>query len=236
MQTSRIAIALHCFRQKFLRSLQSAAESGATGVQIDARNEVKPAEISDTGRKQLLHRIDEFRLGVASLSFPTRSALYDTKRLDARLDAAKAAMQLAYKLKCNVVTLSVGRIPQDAESDEYSVLKNVLNDLAGYGNYIGVVPAISCAHDSAETITTLLSTVTAGPIGLNFDPAVFVLAGHDPAAAFRTLYQSVSHVQVRDAVRDVGGMGVEVAVGRGEAGDIGAAAFLLVVQRHLPFA
>jgi sugar phosphate isomerase/epimerase len=216
MQTLHIAIALHCFQQKFLRSLQSAAESGATGVQIDARNEIKPAEISDTGRKQLRHRLDEFRLGLASLSFPTHSALYEPKRLDSRIDAAKAAMQLAYQLNSRVVTLPAGRIPQDTESDEYSVLKNVLNDLARYGNYIGVEPAICCAHDSAETIACLLSTVTAGPIGLNFDPAVFVLAGHDPAAAFRTLYQSVTHVQVRDAVRDVGGTGVEVAVGRGE--------------------
>ena len=216
MQTLRIAIALHCFQQKFLRSLQSVAESGAAGVQIDARNEIKPAEISETGRKQLRHRLDEFRLEVASLNFPTRSALYDSKRVDARLDAAKAVMQLAYQLKSNVVTLSVGRIPQDIESDDYTVLTNVLNDLAGYGNYIGAVPAISCAHDAAETIAGLLSTVTAGPIGLNFDPAVFVLAGHDPIDAFRTLYQSVTHVQVRDAIRDVGGAGMEVAVGRGE--------------------
>lgn len=216
MQTLRIAIALHCFRQKFMRSLQSAAETGATGVQIDARNEVKPAEISETGRKQLLHRLDGFRVSVASLSFPTRSALYDPKRLDARLDAAKAAMQLAYQLKSRVLTLQIGHIPPETESDEYVVLKNVLDDLAGYGNYIGVVPAICCARDSAETIASLLSTVSAGPIGVNFDPAVFVLAGHDPVDAFRTLYQSVTHVQVRDAIRDVGGAGMEVAVGRGE--------------------
>jgi sugar phosphate isomerase/epimerase len=51
---------------------------------------------------------------------------------------------------------------------------------------------------------------------MNLDPAALVLARQDPAQAIRELHDLVAHVQVRDAIRDVDGLGTEVPVGRGE--------------------
>ena len=42
------------------------------------------------------------------------------------------------------------------------------------------------------------------------------MTGHDPIESFRVLYESIIHVQVRDAIREVDGSGLEVNVGRGE--------------------
>ena len=76
--------------------------------------------------------------------------------------------------------------------------------------------ALTPGRDSAEQVAQLLSGVTEGPIGVNFDPAVQVMSGHDPVAAVAPLHNFLAQVQVRDAVSDIDGLGVEVAVGRGE--------------------
>ncbi len=212
----RIAIALRCFQQPLKDSLQSAAKTGATGVQIDARYELKPSELSETGRRHFVHQLEELGLSVASLNFPTRSRFCEPERLEERLQATQAAMQLAYRLNARVLTLRVGPVPDDPDSEESTVLCNVLNELARFGNRTGVTIAITPTRESPEELARLFATVSEGPIGVNLDPATFVTSGHDPIAAIRTLHEFLTHVQVRDAVCDVEGSGLEVPVGRGE--------------------
>ena len=48
-----------------------------------------------------------------------------------------------------------------------------------------------------------------------FDPATAVMTGSDPIQDFRNLYGYVGYVRARDAIRDVDGAGVEVALGDG---------------------
>jgi sugar phosphate isomerase/epimerase len=216
MPLRRIAIAQHCFPQSLTQSLLPVAQSGAAGIEIDARDGLKPTELSETGRRQLLHRLRELNLSVASLAFPTRGSLQEPMRLDERISAVKKVMQFAYQLKAGVVTVRLGPIPAEQESEEYSALLEILNDLARFGNREGVTVALTPGRDSAEQVAQLLSGVTEGPIGVNFDPAVQVMSGHDPVAAVAPLHNFLAQVQVRDAVSDIDGLGVEVAVGRGE--------------------
>ncbi len=216
MLPARIAVATRCFRQPLRQSLETARQIGARAVQFDARNELKPSELSGTGRRQFLHELADLDLAVASLWFPTRRPYYDLDQLEARVAATKAAMQFAYQLKASIVTARVGRIPDDPESEDYQVLCAVLNDLARYGNRVGATLAITPGNESPETLSRLIENVTEGPIGINCDPAVFVMSGHDPAEALRALHELILHVQVRDALRDVDGGGLEVPVGRGE--------------------
>jgi sugar phosphate isomerase/epimerase len=48
-----------------------------------------------------------------------------------------------------------------------------------------------------------------------FDPAVCVMSGRQPVNIFRSLYQSIGYVRLRDAQQDVDGGGVEVPCGDG---------------------
>jgi len=212
----RIAVASHCFELPLKQALEAAAAIGAEAVQIDARNELQPTELSQTGRRQLLHRLSDLSLSVASLRFPTKRAFYDSDRLGARIEAAKTVMTFAAQLKASIVTTQAGRVPNDPESAEYILLRDILNDLVRHGNHVGVTLSLTPTRESADALAQLVRDVTAGPIGINFDPAAFVLNGHDPTAALRTLHQLFTHVQIRDAVRDLDGTGVEVPVGRGE--------------------
>lgn len=215
MKFLRIAIATRCLSLPLKSAVRRAAELGASGVQFDPSKEVVPGELSETGRRQLLHLLAELGLSVASFDFPTRRPLHDPDRLEKRVAALKKAMQLAAQLKASVITLRTGRIPAELDSAERQILIDILNDLARHGNYVGVTLALSPSADQPEAILGVVEAVKQGPIGLNFDPATFVTAGKSPSAAFRKLHRFVSHVVVRDAVRDADS-GIEVPVGRGE--------------------
>ena len=212
----RMAVATRALNEPLKRAVQIAAEMGAQGVQFDLRNEVRPGELSETGRRQLLHYLDELNLTVASAMFPTRRAFYDQEELEARIAGTRQAMELAYELKASVLTLRVGRIPEDEQSAEYDILRNVINDLARYGNRVGVTLAITPTRDEPERLLGFLKQVSQGPVGVNFDPAIFAMAGSHPSRALETLQQYLSHILARDGIRDLDGSGLEVPVGRGD--------------------
>lgn len=216
MNPIRIAVAAGCFQQPLRQTLLLAAEIGAQGVQFDARTELKPGDLSDTGRRQFLHLVRELQLSVASLSFSTRRTFYDLDQLDGRIAAIKAVMQFAFQLGVPVVTARVGRIPEDPDSADYQMLQSVMNDIARQSNHVGVTLAIMPCGDAPETLSRLIGDVREGPLGIDFDPAGFVFSRHAVDDALRTLYDSIIHFQVRDGLRDIDSSGREVEVGRGE--------------------
>lgn len=212
----KIAVATRPLNLPLKASLRAAAGLNASGIQFDAREELRPGELTETGRRQLLHALDELGLSIASLAFPTRRSFYDQEQLDARVDALKRVMEHAWQLRSHVVTARIGKVPADKESPAYRLLVDVLSDLAHHGNQIGATLAITPTHDSPEALAELIDSIKTGPLGIDFDPAVFVMAGHNPADALRALHGIVIHCTARDAIRDVDAGGLEVALGRGE--------------------
>lgn len=216
MDRLKIAVAAHCFAGPLKRSLQAIAQSGAKGIQFDARSELKPADFSETGRRQFLHHLDELGLSVASLTFPTRGALYEPEQLEPRVAAIKGVLDFSAQLKASVVTLRVGRIPDEPQSQELLTLRDVLNDLCRHGNHVGATLAIAPLSDSAESLKRLFATINSGPIGVHFDPANCIMSGQEVGATMRALHDVLIQIQVRDAIHDLGGGGQEVPVGRGQ--------------------
>jgi sugar phosphate isomerase/epimerase len=215
MRPLPIAIATRCLGQPLKPALVLAAQLGATGVQLDSRNELKPDELSATGRRELMHRVEEMRLSIASLDFPLKRGLLDPDRLDARVAALKQAMDFASLLRCRVLTVRLGGLPAKSEDRPVFALA-VLNDLAGHGNHVGVTLALAPGGESADVLLELLRGVSAGPLGINFDPASPVSAGRSPTEALAEWGTFLTHLMVRDATRDGDGMATEVPVGRGE--------------------
>jgi len=216
MPPLRIAIATRCLNLPLKDSLLAVARLGAAGVQFDARDELRPGELTDTGRRQLLHLLSETGLSIASLALPTRRSFYDEDQLDARVAALKRALDHAWQLQARVVTARIGKIPADKESKGYRLLLDVLADIARHGNQVGATLAITPAHDSPQALSELIGSIKTGPLGIDFDPAAFVMSGHNPAEALRTLHSLVLHFTARDAIRDVDAGGIETALGRGE--------------------
>lgn len=216
MEPLRRAVACHCLPSPIRRSIRSAVEMGASGIQFDVRQELRPTDLSDSGRRQLRHDLEIEGLTISSLSFPTRRSLYDPEQLEARVSGLKQALEFAYQLRVPIVVARVGAIPQDKDSADWKSLIDVLNDVARYANRIGATLAITPTRDTAADLSGLIGQVKDGLVGINFDPAVFAMCGQDAVAAFRELHKQVLHITGRDGVRDIDGTGQEVVLGRGD--------------------
>jgi sugar phosphate isomerase/epimerase len=214
MHQFRLAVATRCFAQPFLKCLKSAADLGVSGLQLDLRQEISRENLTETGRRDLLHQISEHKLTIASAVFPLNHPLYEQEKIDLRINAIREAMRFAYSLKTTILCLRVGRIPQDAESKDRKLLVEVLGDLARYSNHIGTLLAITPTNDSAEVLKQLLDEIKSGPLGIDFDPAHFVMTNRPLTDSMRLLHESILHVQLRDGIPGIDG-GQEEAVGRG---------------------
>lgn len=212
----RLAVATSRLRGSLRQTIQLAEQTGAGGVQFDARQQLKPAELSQTGRRQLLHTLAERNLQVASLMFPLRRPLHDLEQLDARLEAIRQAMQFTWDLQARVLVCRIGRIVEDADSADAVRQREILQELAQHGNRVGVTLAVTPSGDPPEALRSLLNSIDEGPLGVDFDPAERVMSHQPPVASLRTLHDLVNHVTVRDALRDADGAGRETVVGRGE--------------------
>ncbi|HBN77029.1 MAG TPA: hypothetical protein DD473_14675 [Planctomycetaceae bacterium] len=196
-------------------ALKLIAQLPVSGIRCDARTELKPREISQTGKRDLLKALNEYGLKMTALNFTIRRSFFEEADLDARIAATREAMELTAQLKARHLCLKIGEIP-DPEHRSYSVLQQSIDDLARYGNHIGVVLTIIPIGKSPQVLKEFLATIRSGPTAIDFDPSRYMLGGHDPIDALRELYQSIEQFTARDAVRDYSGGGEETQLGRGE--------------------
>lgn len=210
----RKAVSLESLRLPFRAALEAAAGIGAGAVEINARTMLRPQELSRTGVRQIRKWLEDFRLKVAAISYPTRRSLGDPNDLDRRLDGVRAAMDLAHDLGCRVVSNQMGRIPE--EDERRGTLVAALSDLAAHSLRAGAWLAVRTGADSGERLEELLKQLPHEAVGVDFDPAELILYGHSPTEAMRALAARVTHFRARDGVRDLAlGRGVEVQLGRG---------------------
>lgn len=213
----RLAVATAPFQLPVKQAIDLAGRLGVEGIQLDARSELKPEEMGETARKQLRHYLSERSLTLGSLACSLNRPLYEREKLDLRIERVREAMVLASQLKVTTLVVRAGQIPVDAQSPDRERLVGVLRDLAAFGNHLGVVLAITPSDDAVETLAALVEEITtAGPIGIDFDPAGFVMARRKPIDSIRELHNVVQHIQIRDGRRDVDGVGIETVVGQGE--------------------
>lgn len=216
MSLFRFALPTAPFRQPLRRAIQLAAAAGAEGVQFDLRQEVTPAEFGATARQQLLHYLQEQSLRVSACTLTTQGTLVDTDRLDVRVAAMRRGLEFVRELGADVLTVRLGPIPPDATQSAYQRLGSVLSDLAAHGNRVGARLAVGTLGNDPMVLRTLLQSIDAGPIGVDFDPAGCVFAALSPPQVLRELHDLVAHVQVRDGTRTAEGAGVETAIGLGD--------------------
>lgn len=195
--------------------IRSVGKLGANGIQFDLRHELRSVDLTETGKRQIRHLIDEVGLALAPAMFPIRRALIEQEGLEERVAGVMAGIRFAAELKMNSLIIRPGAIPE-AESPEHKLLIEVLNDLARVGDHVGVTPTLTTGRETPEKLSETLKGVITGPIGVNFDPAASVMAGHDPAGAIRVFAENLRHIRVRDGLQEADGAGIEVPVGRGE--------------------
>ncbi len=218
MAQLRLSIRTSCLKQPIKQALLTAAQWGATGVEIDARQEIRPAELSDTATRQLRKMLDDLNLRVSSVRFQTQRGYDVTADLERRIEATKAAMQMAYRLGANVVVNQIGTVPSDATDPAWRQLKEVMEDLGKYGARVGAMLAAETGTESGTDLMNLLSSCDGGYVGVALNPANWIIQGFDVITNVIAVAERVQVVVARDAVRDLAARrGVEVPLGQGLA-------------------
>jgi sugar phosphate isomerase/epimerase len=215
------AVQTRSLRLPLREALAAAARLGAEGVEIDARNELRVADFSQTALRQLRKLLDDLGLRVASVVYPTRRSLADAAELERRVLAIREAMTLAFKLGAKVLVHPAPELPAmgDDESREAKTLIESLSLLAEHGDRAGARLALASGADPAVQ-AAVLRRLPEGTIGIALHPGALVGRGHDAARAAGLLGGQVLLAYAADATREGGAAavrGVETQLGRGEA-------------------
>ncbi len=118
------AIRLESLNLPLKKSLHIAAELGVEAVELNARTQLRPSELSRTGVRHLRKLLEDLNLKVSAVHFPTRRGYNTVDDLDQRIDATKSAMEMAYQLGCNIVCNHVGTVPEEQEGEQWQTMLN----------------------------------------------------------------------------------------------------------------
>lgn len=218
MPALKIAIQLSGLRLPFRKALAAAAQLGASGVEIDARGEIRPEAMTQTGLREVRRLLDEHDLRVVALGFRTRRGYDVADELERRVAATKAVMKLAADLRAPLVINQVGRVPAEPQGRSWELLLHALADLSEYGHHIGAMLAAQTGSESGTDLARLLAALPTQGIGVDLDPGNLIINGFSPREAVEALGTAIVHVHARDGVRDLArGRGLEVPLGRGSA-------------------
>ena len=213
-----VAVRLDTMRMPLRRALETAARIGASAVELDARNEIHPSQLSDTGLRQLRKILEDVNLKVASLRFQTRRGYDNPLDLDRRVEATKSAMQLAYRLGAPVVVNAIGVVPTSDEDPGWSSLQSVLEDLGRYGTRVGAFLAAETGTESGETLAKLLDSAPDAFVAVALNPGQLIINRHDVHDAISALKDRIQVVCAVDGVLDLAaGRGLSVPLGQGTA-------------------
>lgn len=199
----------------FRSALRTAAEIGAQAVEINARREIRPEDLSRTGIRHLRKMLADLNLQVCSLMFPTENGLGEPSQLDRRVDALKATLSAAQPLGTSVVVAELGSVDFASDSPNAKVLQQVLLEIGRHGNRVGAWLAVRTGMHSGETLHHLLGLLPSGTIGIDFDPGSLLMHGHSPEDSLRKVAPHVLSFRAFDAVRDGTGQAKHVQLGRG---------------------
>ena len=214
----KIAAQTRCFAQPFKKALLTASRLECDGVQFDARQELRPAELSETGLRQLRKMLDDLNLRVGSVAFPTRRGYANPDQLERRLEATLAAMKLASQLKARILIFNLGDLPQSDATSEHETLVSAITSLAVQGDRLGVRITAQAAWADPQALVDFVGSLPEGTLALDLHPARLIAQGKSPAEFVAIAGRYIAHVHATDGVRDLAsGHGVEVELGRGTA-------------------
>lgn len=216
MLSRRIGVQLASLRQPIKKALHIAAQLGAKAVEIDARAELRPEEMSRTAIRQFRKMLADLDLAVSAVSFPTRRGYAVADQLDRRIAATKRAMTFAHDLGAQVLVSEIGPVPQDETDGQWQTLIEALSDLGIYGNRAGALLAATTGAASGADLARLIDALPEGAIGVDLDPGNLIAHSFSATEAAAELGPNILHVAVTDAARDLAaGRGLHVQVGRG---------------------
>jgi sugar phosphate isomerase/epimerase len=217
MNRFKLGIVLETVGLPVRQALPEAAKLAVQGVQIDAVGDLAPDQMTATGRREFKTLLRTFNLELSALNVPLRRGLDVAENLQPRIEHVRKVMQLAFDLGARKVIVPLPKVPDDPASPRAVTAREALSALGSFGDRVGAQVALEAGLDPGEKVRDYLATFDTGSLGVNFDPANFLLNGFDPLASLAALAGKVIHTHARDGrTATVGGGAREVPVGAGD--------------------
>jgi sugar phosphate isomerase/epimerase len=213
----KIGVRLESLGLPLRRALESAAQFGVGGVQVDAVGDLGPDALSQTGRRAFRNLLRSHNLELTALGCPMRRGLDVAESLEARIEHVRKVIALSADLGPRRVVVEAGRIPDDDKAAAFTLLSESLLALGHHGDRVGAVLALETGQESGETLAKFLGRFDTGGVGVNLDPANLLIHGFDPYAAVPALGKRIVHVHAKDArSASASRSAAEVPLGRGD--------------------
>ena len=233
MQPPRLGINLTSLGLPLRRGLLEASKLGVAGVQLDAAGDLSPAALSQTGRRELRHLLRSHNLELTALGCPLRHGLDVAEHQEARIDHVRNVLALSFDLGPRVVVVQAGRVPDEPDSPRDRLMSDALRALGQHGDRTGTALALETGLESGETLAKYLGRFDTGGLGVNLDPANFVLNGFDPVAGTRALAGRIAHAHAKDARGTTANRAAqEVPLGHGDLEWMGYLGVLTEIEYH----
>lgn len=217
MDTAHLSVPATALAADFRRALRMARDLGIRGVELDARHGLDPAQLTQTGLRQIRKWLGDEGVVVSAVSFRTRGGYGDPERLEGRIAATKAALQLAHDLGTGVVLNHVGDIPAESTGPQWRLLSDVLTDIGAFGQHVGAVLCAEAGRAAPADLARLVAALPEGSLACDIVTGSLVVHGHDPAEAVEALSPHVASVHATDAVAGpFAGRGRAVVLGTGQ--------------------
>lgn len=231
MKPLKIGVVVESLELPLRQALEEAVRLGVSGVQVDARGDLAPDRLTETGRREIRNLLRSRGLELTALHCPLRHGLDNPENLQPRIEHVRKVMQLAFDLGPRKVILAGPRVPSEAEPGRQLHLRESLAELGAYGDRVGTLLALEVGWDSPELLRDYLKTFDCGSLKLNYDPANLLVNGHDPLARLAVLKDWIVHVHARDArAATVSRSAQEVPLGAGDIDWLALTATLRVID------
>lgn len=199
------------------RSLPELRKLDVAGVELEAVGDLAPAQLSQTGRRELTHLLRSHDLELTALSCPLRRGLGVPENQDARIEYLRQALTMSWELGAKIVVIHPGPIHEDEKDPRWTILNEALTALGRHAERVGTTLALETGLESGDDLAKFLDRFESGGLAANFNPGNLLIQGYDPYAAAGTLRNRIVHVHARDARLASSSRGAEeVPMGHGD--------------------
>ncbi len=217
MNRLEIGIRLESLGLPLRRALAEAARLNVSGVQVDAIGDLSPDALGETGRREFRRLLRTHNLELTALGCPLRRGLDVVENQQPRLEHVQKVMSLSYDLGPRIVVVAAGAVPDEKNDPRIGVLTESLQTLARHGDRIGATLALETGREEGSVLAAFLDRFDSGSLGVQLDPANFLIHEIDLYAAVQALGRRIVHSRANDA-RQVGAnrSAQEVPLGHGD--------------------
>lgn len=201
MSTIKIGIRLDCLGLPLRDALPAAARIGADGVQIQSDKDLAPDQLSQTGRRHLLHSLQTQRLELVAIGSTNRRGFDVMDRLDFRVGFIRQVVRQAGELRAPFVVVPIGSIPTEKETPQAIAFFDALKQVAEEGDRVGVRIAIETGPDPLPRVSEFLVEMGRHPLAVNYDPGNLIARGYDPYAGVAELADRLVGLHIKDLIR-----------------------------------